>query len=194
MPISGTIINITIRLSLIGIYQHLPRETEFRADVQTLRIFQELHGHRCRGQGAPDFNDAGLLRTRQNRDLLDQANVGSHVQDSDAAVQFRWRDVECDQRESLEQRCMQRFESGALNRVVHQLVSLIVYDLMRSDVRRVAASLTILMRDRPPLPGGARILLVLERPVEARRDRRHVERAYRRAGNSIAKNIHASRL
>lgn len=89
---------------------------------------------------------------------------------------------------------MQGFQSGALNRVVHQLVSLIVYDLMRSDVRRVAASLTILMRNRPPLPGGARILLVLERPVEARGDGRHVERAYRRPGNSVAKNIHVSTL
>lgn len=41
---------------------------------------------------------------------------------------------------------------------------------------------------RPPFPGSARILLVLERSVEARGDRGHVERAYRRPGNSIAKN------
>lgn len=82
---------------------------------------------------------------------------------------------------------MQWLERRALDRVVHQLVPLIVYNLMRSDVRVGTTSLTIVMR-WPPFPGSARILLVLERSVEARGDRRHVERAYRRPGNSIAKN------
>lgn len=94
--------------------------------------------------------------------------------------------VESDQREPLEESGVQGFESCALNRVVHQLIPLVIYDLMRGDVGERAAPLSIVMRDRPPLPRSARILLMLERPVEACRDRRHVERAYGRAGNTVA--------
>lgn len=74
---------------------------------------------------------------------------------------------------------MKGLEADALDRVVHQLVPLIVYDLMRSHVRGGPTSLAIVVGDGPPLPSGAKVLLVLEGPVEARGDRRHVERADR---------------
>lgn len=103
-------------------------------------------------------------------------------------MQLGRRHVEGDQRESLEKSGVQGLESGALNRIVHQLVPLVIYDLMRGDVREGAAPLSIVMRDRPPLPRSARILLMFEGAVEACSDRGHVERAYSRAGNTVAKN------
>lgn len=103
-------------------------------------------------------------------------------------MQLGRRHVEGDQRESLEQSGVQGLEGGALNRIVHQLVPLVIYDLMRGDVREGAAPLSIVMRDRPPLPRGAGILLMFEGSVEACGDRGHVERAYGRAGNTVAKN------
>lgn len=103
-------------------------------------------------------------------------------------MQLGRRHVEGDQRESLEKSGVQGLESSALNRIVHQLVPLVIYDLMRGDVREGAAPLSIVMRDRPPLPRSARIFLMFEGAVEACSDRGHVERAYSRAGNTVAKN------
>lgn len=125
------------------------------------------------------------MGSRQYGDFLEQANIRGDVEDGDAAMQLGRRHVESDQREPLEESGVQGFESCALNRVVHQLIPLVIYDLMRGDVGERAAPLSIVMRDRPPLPRSARILLMLERPVEACRDRRHVERAYGRAGNTV---------
>lgn len=155
----------------------LPQEANFHADVETLRILEELHRHRRRGQGSPNLDDARFLRSRQNGNLLDQPGRRGDVKDRHATVQLGRRHIHRDVGESLEGCGVQRTQHRALDRLVHQLVPLIVHDLMRRGAGRGAAALSIMMRDRSPFPGGARVFLILERPVKTSGDRRHVVRA-----------------
>lgn len=163
----------------------LPQQANLHADVEALRVFQKLQGHRRRGQRSPNFDDAGFLRSGQHGDLLDQSGRRGDVEDGYAAVQLGRRHVDRDMGESLQGRGVQRLQHRALHRVVHQLVPLIVHDLMRRGARRGAAALSIVMRDRSPFPGGARVFLILERPVKTSGDGRHVVRADRRARDAV---------
>jgi len=144
-----------------------------------------LQRHRWRGQRSPNLDDARFLRSRQNGDLLDQPDRRGDVEDRHATVQLGRRHVHRDVGESLEGRGMQRTQHRALDRLVHQLVLLIIHDLMRRGARQRAAALSIMMRDRPPFPGGARVFLILKRPVKTSDDRRHVVRADRRACDAV---------
>lgn len=155
----------------------LPQEANFHADIETLRVLEELHRHRRRRQRSPNLDDACFLRSRQNGNLLDQPGRRGDVKDRYAPVQLGRRHVHRDVSESLEGRGVQRTQHRALDRLVHQLVPLIVHDLMRRGAGRGAAALSIMMRDRSPFPGGARVFLILERPVKTSGDRRHVVRA-----------------
>lgn len=155
----------------------LPQEANFHADIETLRVLEELHRHRRRRQRSPNLDDACFLRSRQNGNLLDQPGRCGDVEDRHATVQLGRRHIHRDVGESLEGRGVQRTQHRALDRLVHQLVPLIVHDLMRRGAGRGAAALSIMMRDRSPFPGGARVFLILERPVKTSGDRRHVVRA-----------------
>lgn len=75
-------------------------------------------------------------------------------------------DVDGDVSEPLEGGGVQRLRHRALNRVIHQLVLLIVHDLVRRGVGRRAAALSIVMSNLLPFPGVAHLLLILVRPVE----------------------------
>lgn len=163
----------------------LPQNANLHADVETLRVFQKLQNHRGRGQGPPNFDDAGFARPGQNGDLLDQSSRRGDVEDGYAAMQLGRRHIHRDVGKSLQSRGVQRLQHRALHRIVHQLISLIVYDLMRRSARRRTAALSIVMRDRSPFPGGARVFLILERPVKTSGDGRYVVRADRRARDAV---------
>lgn len=100
-------------------------------------------------------------------------------------MQFCWCHIHRDMGESLEGRGMQRIQHRALDRLVHQLVPLIVYDLMRRGVWQGTTALSIVMRGRSLLPGGTRVFLILERPVKTSGDRWHVVCADRRACDAV---------
>lgn len=175
---------ISDSLRLTGVLA-LPQQTDLHADVEALRVFQKLQGHRRRWQRSPNLDDTRFLSSGQDRDLLDQAGRRGYIEDSHTAMQLGRRHVDRDVGESLQGRSVQRLQHRALNRVVHQLVPLIIHDLMRRGAGRGAAALSIMMRDRSPFPGCARVFLILERPVKTSGDGRHVVRADCRARDAV---------